>query len=530
MLRDLAARRALLFFLAAASAGLVLRVLAPFGPHQWYFGMSNVEPGPGIYINPGTFQPLPNRLIIFDLGWATAGIAAFNLIAGTVAIVYMGYAALRGGFRLRTVYLFTVLLAITPLYVRYSALDGPHALIVLLFAAATAAYCRLGTGSGDHWEYALLALGIVLAAPNRIESMPLLLSMPFFLFHSGARLRLPWLDRPTLAMAVAGAVGAAWMLSVRRHEVSGVPGAGLDFLLVTLISDLTLIKNPLPGSWIPLLLALPVWIEVIRLYRARAWSDLVSLYAPLFLCSIPFLWGAWHVDPEKQGYVILYVVFILLACARCLDSLWERTERGEFLINPVRRWAAVAVLIPFGLLSVVPAYYITLSFQDEFRFLRDNLPEGPATVLVLADKGRENADFACCLSQPYPVLMAERPLLQWIVIDQDDLPNATYRNADFDYYYPGSLASLVPEGVIFPALMELSRDLESTKEATKSTSRREVNLANLRELDQRIRQEFDLVPFRSMAKRSPMAGDGGFPNDEMVLTIYQRVKHPAGAQ
>src|SRR4051794_27734100 len=128
MFRDLVARKELVFFVAATWAGLLLRVLAPFGPHQWYFGMSNVEPGPGIYINHGTFQPLPNRFIIFGLGWATSGIAAFNLIAGTATIVYMGYAALRSGFRLRTVHVFTVLMAITPLYVRYSALDGPHAL------------------------------------------------------------------------------------------------------------------------------------------------------------------------------------------------------------------------------------------------------------------------------------------------------------------------------------------------------------------------------------------------------------------
>ncbi len=538
MLRDLAARHALIFFLAAASAGLVLRVLAPFGPHQWYFGMSNVEPGPGIYVNPGTFQPLPSRLIIFGLGWATAGISAFNLIAGTAAIVYLGYAALRSGFRRRTVQLFTVLLAVTPLYVRYSALDAPHALIVLLFAAATAAYCRLETGGGDHWEYTLLALGIVLASPIRIESMPLLVSMPFFLFHSGASLRLPWRDRPTMAVAVAGAVGAAWMLSVRWHEVSRVPGAYLlEFSIVTLISDLTLIKNPLPGSWIPMLLAVPVWIEVVRLYRARAWSDLLSLYAPIFACSVPFLWGAWHTDPMTQGYVILYEVFVLLACARCADSLWGRAERGELLADPVRRSAAVAVLIPLALLSVVPAYYNTQSFQDEFRFLRDNLPEGPATVLVLADKGREYADFACCLSQPYPVLMAERPLLKWVVIDQDDLPRATYRKAAFDYYYPGSLASLVPEGdrgdsALSSMVLRFALWLgdEAAQLGVRNTSRRDANLEELRELDHRIRQDFHLVPFRSVAKRSPISTDGGFPNDEMVLTIYRRANDPASRQ
>jgi hypothetical protein len=190
--------------------------------------------------------------------------------------------------------------------------------------------------------------------------------------------------------------------------------------------------------------------------------------------------------------------------------------------------------MPLGLLWVVPAYYNTYSFQDEFRFLRDNLPEGPATVLVLADKGREHADFACCLSQPYPVLMAERPLLKWIVIDQNDLPTATYRNADFDYYYPGSLASLVPEGFLYPGLVQFALSLgigsESTPASMRATSRREANLDDLRELDRRIHQEFDLVPFRSVVKRSPTSTDGEFPNDEMLLTIYERSKRPAGAQ
>ena len=53
-------------------------------------------------------------------------------------------------------------------------------------------------------------------------------------------------------MAVAGAVGAAWMFSVRWYEVSRVPGAGLETVIVTLISNLTLIQNPFPGSWIPI--------------------------------------------------------------------------------------------------------------------------------------------------------------------------------------------------------------------------------------------------------------------------------------
>ncbi len=529
MVRDLAERNELLAFLAIAGVGLALRLLAPFGPQQWYYGLSNAKPGPGLYINPGSFQPLPNRFIIFELGWATRGIETLNLIAGTAAIVYLGYAALRGGFRSRTARLFALLIAVTPLYVRYSALDGPHALIVLLFAVATAAYCRLATGSGDRWEYMLLALGIILAAPLRIESTLLLMSMPFFLFHSGARLRFPWQDRPTLVMAAAGVVGAAWMVAVRAREMSAAPGICLEFILASLVADVTLIVDPMPWSWLPLVLALPIWIELVRLFRARAWSDLISLWAPLLFCSIPFFWVGYNVGPMKLGYRILYALFLLLASARCIDSLWERASRGEFLVSSTRRWVAGCVLIPFCLLTFVPPYLSTLVYQDEFQFLRDNLPEGPATVLVLADKGRISADYDCCLSQPYPVLTAERPLLKWVVIDQDDLESQAYRNAVFDYYYPGSMASLMPAGSIPRWIVQVAYwfAFDATQAASEETLRRDRNLEVLHELDARIHEQFRLIPFRSASKRSAVSTTGEFPNDEMVLTIYRRIDQAA---
>ena len=71
IVRDLAEREELLALLSIAGVGLALRLLAPFGPQQWYFGLSNAKPGPGLYINPGSYQPLPNRFIIFGLEWAT---------------------------------------------------------------------------------------------------------------------------------------------------------------------------------------------------------------------------------------------------------------------------------------------------------------------------------------------------------------------------------------------------------------------------------------------------------------------------
>jgi hypothetical protein len=188
------------------------------------------------------------------------------------------------------------------------------------------------------------------------------------------------------------------------------------------------------------------------------------------------------------------------------------------------------VMIPFVLLTFIPPYSSTLVYQDEFHFLRDNLPEGPATVLVLADQGRISADYDCCLSQPYPVLMAERPNLKWVIIDQNDLDSGAYRNVEFDYYYPGSMATLMPGPQIPKVLVKIAYWLaeDSTHAAHEDTLRRDENLRLLHRLDGRVREEFPLAPFRSAAKPSADSTTGTFPNDEMVLTIYRRTDRPAG--
>jgi hypothetical protein len=151
-------------------------------------------------------------------------------------------------------------------------------------------------------------------------------------------------------------------------------------------------------------------------------------------------------------------------------------------------------------------------------------------VLVLADRGRIGADYDRCLSQPYPVLMAERPRLKWVVIDQDDLDSGAYRNVEFDYYYPGSLASLTPAPAIPKFLVKIAYWLaeESTQAASDDTLRRDANLDVLHELDARVRAEFPLVPYRSVAEPGAVSTTGVFPNDELVMTIYRRTDSAAG--
>ena len=524
--RELAREGELRWLSGVLAIGAVLRLVCAHGPQNWYFGMANAVTD-NIYTRKTTYLPLPNRVVIFDLGLGAEGIWGLNLIVGLAGVGLLTYAARRAGHTSRAVHIFSLLLAVTPMYVRYSASDASHTMIFFLYACGAAAYARLATGSGGKAEYGLLVPAVLLAALVRVESAPVLLAMIFLPYHGGKSAREALLrGAPSVVLIAATVAGTAWSASIH-----GVQGRSIELpqIVLTLLSVITLVPNPWPVWFVSPLLAVPVWIWAVRLARRRRWNDLSSIYLPLTFCAGPFLFhGAIFVNLVATGYAIVGITFVLLGSARALDDLLDRAARREILAKPRQRVLLALGLLPPLLYSFTVPYFFTYSFHEEFRFLHRNLPKEPATILTMFDDGHDFGDigdFDCCLAMPPPVLYAANAQLKWIVLRRRDLESGGYRGLDFDYYYPGSMVATDPDSPRSWAVVRLAEWLAGRLGIPLDRSETDSqcnHLATMRAFDERIREEYGLSAYRSDAMTARTFSSAGFSGDRMTLTLYRR--------
>ncbi len=522
---DLARAGQLRWVGAVTAIGAALRAGISFVPQNWYFAIANIPPPAGIVLKTTVFQPLPTVLL---LSYSTSPLGAlrlFNIVVGTAVVPLLTYVVLRAGYRSRVARLCAVIAALLPLYVRYSAMDGPQIVILFLFAAAAAAYVRLATCPAP-WpkaEQVLLACAVIAAAPIRPESTLPLLSIPFFLFHGPATrsLRGLWHARPTIVLALAWIVGCAWSLAFHLHDLAVHPGPDAFKLVLRGLVTATMMINPALVAWVPLILLVPIWITAVRLLRRRAWDDLRSLYAPVVFCALPLI----AVGPQNHlvglGYVVLQSVFVVLASARCVDALLLSVDAGELRVSVRTRAAAVAAIGAVALVSVVPPLTYRYAFQDEYLFLRQALPAEPATILTISDMWPDGpGDFDCCLLQPYPPLLAEYPHLRWIIVGKDALTSQAFRDLHFDYYYPGSMAAVDAGSVDQFFLRRLGRWLGTAED--EEARRKKAHLAAIQRLDAAIRGSYAMDAVSTASTPTHVFSDADFPDGRMELTLYRR--------
>jgi hypothetical protein len=498
---------------AAVAAGL--RVAVPFAPTNWYFGLANTALGRQLYTRSTTYLPLPNRWVIFDLAGGSRAIAALNLVLGTAAIICLWYASARSNHTPRTSFLFAVLIALVPVYVRYAGSDASHTMLLFLYSCAAAAFTDLATGEGGAPAYTVLFFSTVLAFPIRAESSVVFLAIPFFLMNGRITLRDVVRGRhKALAVLVsASLVGILELVSVQAESIRAHAHWDLGSLSLALLSRLLVLVSPLPVSFFPAVLSVPIWVYVASLAKRRAWRELASIYVPILSSGAPAVFGGGvFLDLPSAGYQIVSVLFIVLACARATDHFWTKLERRELVLG---RWQRILLLgaVPLVVASFVFPWWRTYAYQEEYRFLRDALPRERATILTIWDPEAHAGDFDCCLAMPYPTLWIEHRNLRWLVLGKTDLPRV--RALRFDYYYPGSMAS-----IDIRSLDSWRGRLVVQDDARRLAQRN--HLEAIARLDEAIRREHALTPIRSVTVRANTFSSVAFAGDRATFTLYAR--------
>ena len=454
--------------LLLAAIAVSARLLVPWLPFNWYYGISNLSFAPKAFTKSTTYLPLPNRLIVFDLGAGFQGIVAFNIAIGIITVVLLWRAAKDAGYSETVCAWFGLLLAITPMYVRLSASDATHTLPLLLWAMSAAAFAAVQRGAGGTGIHLLLFASTALGCPIRLESAVMMPAVPFFVGRdlSGWKeiIRHPqrflgfWCG---LAAGLGLAVCVHWHTgnSQLRMEFDTAcrglehlfPGIPL-FITYPLVMPLTYVVETcarillIDPFFVPMLLMVFLWWFLIWNIRRKHCADIRSVLVPMIIFSVPALLGGRPTggDLPTDAYHVIFVVFVLLGCARGMALVQHQVAPR------VRRWrkwqqaVGLAAAIAFAATFFYPPYRYTYAYQEEFRFLSQSLPKEKATILTFWAKGTDDGDYDCCLATPYATFIADFPRLHWIVLDPSKASPAELRNLDFDYYYEGSLACLDP--------------------------------------------------------------------------------------
>ncbi|MDP1823172.1 MAG: hypothetical protein Q8L48_08025 [Archangium sp.] len=483
---------------------VVARLAVPFAPPNWYMGTTEV----GAFFTRATAViPLPSRLAL-SVARDELGIRTLNLAFSLGSVLLFWFTAARAGHTRRTALVFAGFFALVPMYVRLAASDdGVVTALLFLFSVAAAARVELQDPGGAPWAWPLLALAIVLAMPLRLESGVLVPLVGFF----GCRDRISWrgfFPSPAVAVTVllATAVGA-WRMLELHHQSMGVHAVNALGLANALIGGVLFIVNPAGPQFFSPLLAVPIWIFVVRRWRARDFAGLVALYVPVLLARVPTIFndGPFVMLPAAR-YHVLSVVFILLASARAIDEL-----PAWFARRPVRV-AGALLLGPVAWVTLVVPGRFTYAYQEEYLFLRQALPR-EGTVVTLWDPLPGRNDLDCCLALPSQRLNAQFPGLRWVVLGAG-VTEAELAAVSADFYYPGSMSSLDPS-----SLDVWWRKLVAPPE-TRALHR--AHIARLRALDQQLRARFSPEPVAARGVPAHTFSDVGFRDDWLPLEFLAR--------
>jgi hypothetical protein len=503
------ARGEIAFLGAVMLAAAALRLVVPFGPTNWYTGVANIGLDE-VYTRTTTYMPWISRVVTFDLG--VVGIRALNLLLGCLSVFYLWYTARVSGHSRRACRVFAVLLAITPVFVRFSASDASHTVAVFLYACAAAAFVECRRDHESVAAHLLLFTAVVLGMPIRLESSILFVTVPCFLWRANTGWRDLLGGKWATATLLAGAtIGLAETLTFHAQSLVDRGHADMFGAALMIASRLLVVVNPHPVAFFPPVLALPIWVHVAGCVKRRQWGELASLYVPIGLCGIPFAFsGGVFLDLPSAGYQIIAVVFILLACGRGVDALADRVMAW----GPIRLTVASVVVVA-AVASFVPGFFRTYAFQEEFRFLRDALPREAATVLVIWDPETHAGDLDCCLSLPYPTLIAETPSLRWTVLRRDDVDEERIRRLEFDYYYPGAMVSL--------DLASLdSRYAKLVRPSSADRERQRDHVRALQKVDEQIHRHHRLELVANKTVAAHTFSSVAFREDSVTLSLYRR--------
>lgn len=522
---------------ALLATAVATRLAVPRVNYNWYFDVPNL-PASMVFGKGTTYLPLPNRLAGFASGAGFEGIVILNLALGVASVLLLWHLGRRAGLGERVSAVLAFLLAATPMYVRLAASDTSQVLILFLWLLSGVALAAVRDHTGGAATHVALFCATVAACPIRLESALMMPSVALLVGGGPAG----WRDiarhwRRYLSWWVALAIGIAVTLSRHGHSIQAkLLSRGeqpLESAMLLLASLLVVpfrvvgLMNVSIVSYLPIVIAVPILYELVHCWRRGEWNAMLSTFGPPLILSLPFAFARTPIitDLSSSSYNIIYVVFLLIACAKGLARMYDEFRAGALLRERGKRVAAVALLIPAAWFFVVVPYRWTYVFQEERGFLDRHLPQRPATVATIWDGRSTSGDWDCSLAQPYPLFLASHPGIKWVVLSQSDLDIERLRRLDFDYYYSGTLVLLDPDKPTPWSLLDLTSPAEMPVPDSNL-------LRDLRRIDEAIRERHQLQVVATEqvpARWQPLLATGctgvtfGYPTAEVELTLYRSV-------
>jgi hypothetical protein len=276
------------------------------------------------------------------------------------------------------------------------------------------------------------------------------------------------------------------------------------------------LPSPLPVSFYPPLLAVPVWYLLAVHWRRRDRAGLRTAIVFLLSNAAPFLFGQMiFVEMGSGGYAILALLLPLMLAAEGIDAFLAAVERGEHLVVARRRAVAVAAVAVLAVVSFVPPLFRSYAFEEEFTFLRRSLRGLHGTVLTIFDDTNQRPhDLDCCMALPDASLLADFPGLRWQVLDAGAVEGTDLAGLDFDYYYRGSEVALDPESVESWKAQMVDSDPENR-------AWKRDRIETLEKIDRQIRQIYSLERVAEATLPARTFSFIDFPNQRMQLAVYR---------
>lgn len=434
-----------------------LRFAVPWVPANWYVDFAAPPEGSPMFGKGGFFQ-VSLLSHVLAAGGDRAVFATNSLLGAAAAgMAFLSARSLTG--TMRGAVAFGGLVATTPFFVRLSASDAPHVLVLFCFLLAT-----LGVGTwmrSRSWTgIAVAAAATLLAAPIRPDT-----TMGFWLLPW----TILWMRGPSNQRQPKDRI-AAWLLSCAAL-LGSVPwllhilgsswqGENFNFSDVGWLERIVLVLRRAAGviAFWPKSLTEPLAPAVLKVGYIAGWvvlaldrekRSMVFLALGLLGASAAEVITNFGGSLENLAigrYATLTAVVWMIPVAVAMDAgaRWLGREKGKRA--RMAAWV-IAWLVVCG--SSVPGYREISFYGQEYLFLREALPQEGTVVAIWGPSMRGGSDLDCCLAWPHLLLARSRPALRWYVVEPQR-PDAREAVADVARIpgrvvrYDGPLPGMVP--------------------------------------------------------------------------------------
>lgn len=448
------------WFVAAGlfAVAACLRFAVPWVPANWYVDFAAPPEGSPMFGKGGFFQ-VSLLSYVLKAGGDRAVFATNSLLgAASASMAFLAAKCLTG--TVRGAVAFGGLVATTPFFVRLSASDAPHVLVLFCFLLAA-----LGVGTwlrGQSWIGISVAVAAtLLAAPIRPDTAAGFWLLPWaVLWARGQSSQKQPKDRIAawllLCAALLGAV--PWLLHVLG---SSWHGEAFNFPDVGWLERIVLVVRRAAGvmAFWPTSLTEPLAPAVLKVGYVAGWVVLAvrrEKRGMVFLALGLLGSSAAEVITNFGGslenlaigrYATLTAVVWMIPVAIALEAgarwVGERKGKRARMAAWVGAWLVVGG-------SSVPGYREISFYGQEYLFLREALPHEGTVVAIWGPSMKGGSDLDCCLAWPHLLLARSRPALQWYVVepqrpDAREAVAAVARIPGAVVWYDGPLPGMTPQ-------------------------------------------------------------------------------------